>query len=95
MRDLGERRFETLPMRMDADAQLEAAVRRQSRARLLAAGHHRNAPAGIDRRAMRRLLAVDREAEPDPAPVRLAFSLAGADRVGVDRLQGARAAPAG
>ena len=77
MRDLGERRFETLPMRMDADAQLEAAVRRQTRARLFAAGHHGDAPAGIDRRPVRRLLAIDREAEPDAAPVRLAFSLGG------------------
>ena len=93
MGDLGQRRFETLPMRMDPDAQFEAAVRRHSRARLLAARHHRNAPAGIDRRAMRGLLAIDREAEPDAAPVRLAFSLAGADRIGVDRLQGARSAP--
>ena len=86
MRDLSQRRFEPLPMRMDADAQLEAAVRRHSRARLFAAGHHGDAPAGIDRRSMRRLLAIDREAETDAAPVRLAELLAGADRIGVDRL---------
>ena len=88
MCDLGQCRLEPLPMRMEADPQFEPAVRRQSRARLFAAGHHGNAPPGINGRAVRRLLAIDRQAQPDATPVRLAFPLSGADRIGVNRLQG-------
>ena len=90
MGDLGERRLETLAVGMQADPQFESAVRRHSRAGLLAARHHRDAPAGIDGCAVRGLLAIDREPQPDPASVRLAVLLPGADRIGVDRLQGAR-----
>ncbi len=85
--DLGESRLQTLTVGMGADPQFEAAIRGQAGAGLLVAGHHRNAPAGIDRGAVRRLLAVDREAEADPAPIRLALTLAGANRLHIDGFQ--------
>src|SRR5580692_9233628 len=51
--------------------------------------HHGNAPAGVDRRAMRALLAIDRKADADEAPIRLATLLALADTLEVDRIQSA------
>src|SRR5580693_870681 len=51
--------------------------------------HHRNAPAGIDRRAVRALLAIDGEADADEAPIRLAALLALADTLEVGRIQSA------
>ena len=84
MRDLRQRRFQALPMRMHADAQFEAAIRRQARGSLFVAGHHRNAPAGIDRGPVRGLLAIDREADADPAPVGLALALACPNALDID-----------
>ena len=72
MRNLGERRLHALTVRMHTDAQFQSAIRRQPRHGLLVTGHHRNAPARIDRSAVRRLLAIDREADADPAAVRFA-----------------------
>ena len=89
VRDLGERRLHALPVRMHADAQFEAAVRRQARGCLFVPGHHRNAPAGIDRRAVRGLLAIDGNADADPAAVGFALALACAHALDVDRRQGA------
>ena len=83
--DLGQRRLHALPMRMHADPEFEAAIRRQPRGRLFVAGHHRNAPAGIDRGPVRGLLAIDRDADADPAPVGLALALACAHAFDVDR----------
>src|SRR5258708_20624235 len=51
--------------------------------------HHRNAPAGVDRRAMRALLAIDRKADADEAPIRLAAPLALANTLEVGRIQSA------
>ena len=87
--DLGERRLQALPVRVGADPQFQPAIRGEPGGGLLVARHHRDAPAGIDGGAVRRLLAVDREAEPDPAPVRLPPALPGAHAFRVDRLQGA------
>ena len=75
MSDLGERGLEALAVRMHADANFETAVGRQARLRLLEAGNHRNAPPGVDRSAVRRLLAIDGEADADPAAVGLAARL--------------------
>ena len=85
MGDLRQRGFQALAVRVHADAQLQTAVGRQPRGRLLVSGHHRDAPAVIDRRAVRRLLAVDREADADPASVRLAAFLPRAHARDVDR----------
>ncbi|GJE41207.1 hypothetical protein AEGHOMDF_0369 [Methylobacterium soli] len=84
MGDLGERRLQPLPVRVGADPQFEAAIGGEPGAGLLVARHHRDAPAGIDRGAVRGLLAIDREAEADPAPVRLPGLLAGAQSRDVD-----------
>src|SRR5687768_17612510 len=51
--DLGQRRLKPLAVRLNADTQFEAAIGREPRHRLLEAWHHRNAPAVIDRSAMR------------------------------------------
>ena len=63
----GKRRLHALPVGVHAAAHLEAAVRRQAHDRLLAAGHHRDAPAGIDRRAVR---APARRRSESPKPMR-------------------------
>jgi hypothetical protein len=85
VRDLGERGFETLTVRVDTDAQFEPAVRRHARGGLFVSRHHRDAPAGIDRRAMRGLFAIDREANADQPPIRLFRALARAHRRDIDR----------
>jgi hypothetical protein len=74
VRDLRQRGFQSLAVALDADAQFQPAIRGHARDGLLEAGDHRDAPAGVDRRAVRRLLAEDREAD------------AGADRAGLGRL---------
>src|ERR1700735_3194598 len=51
--------------------------------------HHGTAPAGVDRRAMRALLAIDRKADADEAPIRLAAPLALANALEVARVQSA------
>src|SRR6185436_19776139 len=89
VRDLGERRLHPLTVRMHPDAEFEAAIRRQPGGRLFVTGHHRNAPAGIDRRAMRGLLAIDGDADADPAPVRLALALTRAHTFDVDEREDA------
>ena len=63
--DLRQRGFQPLPVAVHADAQFQPAIGRQARRRLLEARHHGNTPAGIDRGAMRALLAEQREAEAD------------------------------
>ena len=65
VRHLRQRGLQSLAMALDADAQFQPAVGSHARDRLLEARHHRNAPAGIDRRAVRRLLAEDAAAEAD------------------------------
>ncbi len=90
MRDLGQRRLHALPVRMHADPQFEAAVRGEPCRGLLVPRHHRNAPAGIDRGAVRGLLAIDGDADADAAAVSLAPALFGANGIDVDR--GERAA---
>ncbi len=84
MGDLGQRRFKTLAVRMHADTEFEAAVRRHPRIGLFKSGHHRNAPAGINRGAMRRLLAIDRDAGADQPPIGLPASLPLPDGGNVD-----------
>ena len=79
VRDLRKRRLQALAVRMHADAKFQPAVGRDPRRRLLVAGHHRNAPAVVDRGAMGRLLAIGRDADADQPPVRLAM-LPGASR---------------
>ena len=88
VRDLRQRGLEALAVRMHADAQFESAVGRDPRRGLLVSRHHRNAPAIVDRRAMRRLLAIDRKSPTPMQPsVRLAPLLARPDGVDVDRGQ--------
>ena len=76
MRDLGERRLHALPMRMYPNPQFEAAIRRQAGRGLFVAGHHRNAPAGIDRGPVRSLLAIDGNADADLSAIGFALALA-------------------
>ena len=83
--DLRERGLVPLAVRVGADAQLEAAVGREARGRLLVPRHHRDAPTGVDRGAVRRLLAEDREADAEQPAVRLARPLTRAHRREVDR----------
>ena len=87
--DLRKRRLETLAVRMHADAKLETTVGRDARARLLVPRHHGNAPAGIDRRAVRRLLAINRHADADQPAVGFSARLAFAYSRQVDRCDGA------
>ena len=68
VRDLGEGRFEPLSVRVDPDPELEPAVRGEAGGGLLVAGHHGHSPCGVDRGAVRSLLAEDRVARPDVAP---------------------------
>jgi hypothetical protein len=58
--NLRKRGLQALAVRMHADAQFESAVRRDPRRGLLVSRHHGNAPAVVNRRSMRRLLAIDR-----------------------------------
>ena len=85
MRDLRQRRLKALAVRMHADAQFEPAVGREPRRGLLVARHHGDAPAVINRRAVRRLLAIDRQADADQTAVRFALLLPRPHRVDVDR----------
>ena len=85
--DLSKRGLKTLTMRMHADSNFEPAVRRHARIGLLVSGHHRNAPAGIDRRAVRGLLAIDRKTDADQPSVRLFRALTRPHRLDVDRRQ--------
>ena len=81
-----------LAVGVDAQAKLEPAIRRYARRRLLVPRHHGDAPAGVDRGAVRRLLAEDRQAETDEPSVGLARALARAHGGEPDR--GDRAAQA-
>ena len=87
MRHLRQGRLHALPVRVDADPELEPAIGRHARRRLLVPRHHGNAPAGVDRGAVRALLAIDRKADADEASVRLAALLALANALEVDRRQ--------
>src|SRR6202042_2081876 len=51
--------------------------------------HHGNAPTGVDRGAMRALLAIDRKANADEASIRLAAPLALANALEVGRIKSA------
>ena len=83
--DLGEGRLEALAVGMQADAELESAVRRDAGGRLLVSRHHGDAPPRVDRRAVCRLLAIDRKADADAPAVGLATFLALANGREVDR----------
>ncbi len=63
---LGQGRFQPLAVALDADAQLEAAVRRHPGDGLLESRHHRYAPSGVDGGPVRALLTEDRATEADP-----------------------------
>src|SRR5271156_3942301 len=65
MRDLRQRGLQSLSMTLDADAEFQAAIGCHARNGLLEARHHWNAPTGIDRGAVRALLAEDAAAEAD------------------------------
>ena len=54
------------PWTLDANAQFQTAIGRHARHRLLETGHHGDAPAGVDRSAVRCLFAKDRAADTDP-----------------------------
>ena len=69
---LRQRGLQALAVRMRAYAQLQHAIGRQTRLALLMAGHHRDAPAVIDRRAMRALLAKNGQSDADFTAVGLA-----------------------
>ena len=77
MRDLRQRRLQPLAVRLHAHAQLQPAIGGDARRRLLPARHHRDAPARIDRGAVRPLLAEYGQTD------------AGAKRSGLLRLPGA------
>ena len=64
--------WKSLPVRVDADPQLQAAVGGEACCGLFVSGDHRNAPAVVHRRAVRRLLAIGRESDADQTSVRLA-----------------------
>src|SRR5467141_4624318 len=87
VRDLGQRRLEALAVRMHADPYLESAVRRHARIGLLVSGHHWNAPAGVYRRAVRGLLAIDRQANANQPAVWFLRALTRPHRRDIDRLQ--------
>ncbi len=89
MRHLRQRGLHALAVGVDADAQLQPAIGRQPRGGLLVARHHGNAPAGINRSAVRRLLAVDRKAGADQPAVGFARALAYADTGDIDGGEGA------
>ena len=89
VRDLRQRGLQALAVRLDADAQLKPAVGRQPRGRLLVARHHRDAPAVIDRGAVRGLLAIGRHADADQPAVGFAALLPRAHGIDVDRSDGA------
>src|SRR3977135_837238 len=72
---------------MHAAPYLESAIRRHARIGLLVSGHHWNAPAGVDRRAVRGLLAIDRQAYADQPAVRFLGALTRPQRRDVDRRQ--------
>ena len=80
-----KRGFQALAVALHADAQFEAAVGGEPRSGLLEAGHHGNSPAGVDRGAVRALLAEDRQADADLATIGFALRLARAHRGQVDR----------
>ena len=82
--DLRQRGLQALAVRLRADAQLQHAVGRQARKALLMAGHHRDAPAEIDRGAVRALFAVDRDAHADLSSVGFTRLLARAPSGQVD-----------
>src|SRR6185437_15196626 len=87
--NLSQRRLQALPVRMDANAQFEAAIRGYPSGGLLVSRHHRNSPARIDRGAVRALLAINRKAEPQQVPIRLALGLTGPQRRQIEMRQGA------
>src|ERR1700716_2910077 len=88
VRDLSQRRLETLAVRVNADTQFETAIRCQAGRSVLVARHHRDAPAVIDRSAVRALLAKYRKSDADAA-LFAADRLARAYRVEPDRGDGA------
>ena len=89
VRDLGEGRLVPLAVRVGADPDLEVAVGGEPRDGRLVARHHRPSPAREHARAVRALLAEDREADADEPAVRLAALLARAHARDVDRGDGA------
>src|SRR6516162_6992668 len=87
VRDLGEGSLETLAMRVNAYTQFETAIGGQAGRSLLVTRHHRDAPALIDRSAMRALLAKYCKPDADAAFV-AAKSLTRAYGVEPDRSDG-------
>ena len=85
--DLGQRRLHALAMRLHTDPQFQPAVGRHACGCLLVSGHHRNAPAGVDRRAVRSLFAIDGKSKTDQPAVRFSGLLSFADRRDVDRFK--------
>src|SRR2546423_10721490 len=69
VRKLGERRLHALPVRVQADANLQATAGGDAHRRLVVARNHWKAPRREHARAVRRLLAVAREAKADDAAV--------------------------
>ena len=84
--DLRQRCLHALTVRVSANEQFEAAVRRHPRARLFVAGHHRYAPAGIDRRAVGALLAIDGMTDADQSSVWLLAHLSATHALDIDHL---------
>ena len=76
VRDLRERRFHSLPVRMHADTHFQTAVRRHAHRRLIVTGDDRKAPGGEYAGAVRGLLTVAGKTDPDSTAVRLAARLA-------------------
>jgi hypothetical protein len=72
MSNLRQRCLKALAVRMSTDSKLQTAIRRDTGNCLLLPRNHRNAPSGIDRRAMSCLLTIHRNAKPNPAAIRLA-----------------------
>jgi hypothetical protein len=80
VRDLRQRRFVPLAVRVGADADLETSIRGQPHGRLLVSRHDGAAPSRQHRGSHRALLAEDRDPDADEPPVRLAPALTRADR---------------
>jgi hypothetical protein len=89
VRDLRQCRLHALAVRMHANPEFEPPVRCHSRGGLFVSRHHRNAPAGIDRGAVRGLFAIDGKANADQAPIGFPMALALAERCDVDCGDGA------
>src|SRR5467141_2918090 len=72
---------------MHADPYLESSVRLHARIRLLVSEHHWDAPAGVYRRTVRGLLAIDRQANANQPAVWFLRALTRPHRRDIDRRQ--------